>query len=144
MRLDVVKFGHSQFSFINEKFYHISLPKAIELCTIFFNPAVMKLRVQVNDQFIFTEADILMFDMKITVCCKCNQNLCHFFLWLCRLLSNSLIIQTNNCRKRCGCQQKIIDAFSLSTEEIETNTFRDSRTSHIDKMKYLSLKNGVN
>ena len=104
----------------------------------------MTLAVQVNNQFIFTEADILMFDMKITVCCKCNRNLCNFFLWFHRLLSNSLIIQTTNCRKRCGCQQKMIDAFSLLTEEIEINTFSDPRTSHIDKIKYLFVKNGVN
>ena len=103
----------------------------------------MTLGVPVNDQFIFTKADILMFDMKITVCCKCNQNLCHFFLWFRRLLSNSLIIQTTNCRKRYDCQQKIIDAFSLLTEKTEINTFSDSRTSHIDKIKYLSVKNGA-
>ena len=94
----------------------------------------MTLGVQVNDQFIFTEADIPMFDMKMTICYKCNQNLCHFVLWFHRLLSNSLIIQTTNCRKGCGCQQKIIDAFSLLTEEIEINTFSDSRTYHIAKI----------
>ena len=34
----------------------------------------------------------------------------------------------------------IIDVFSLLTEEIGINTFSDSRTPHIDKIKYLSLK----
>ena len=57
----------------------MSLPKTIELCTVFLNAAVMTLGVQVNDQFIFTEADIQMFDIKITVRCKRKQNLYHFF-----------------------------------------------------------------
>ena len=41
MRPDVVKFDHRQLSFIDEKFYHISLPKTIEIFSVLLNAAVM-------------------------------------------------------------------------------------------------------
>ena len=61
------KFYHRQFSFIDEKFYHISLRKTMQLFSVLLNAAVLTTRVQVHNQFIFTEADIQMFEMKITV-----------------------------------------------------------------------------
>ena len=68
MRQNVVKFYQQQLSFVNEKFYHISLPKTMQpFFSVLLNAAVLTVRVQVHDQFIFTEADIQMFEMKITV-----------------------------------------------------------------------------
>ena len=67
MRPEVVKFCHRQFSLINEKFYHISLPKTIQLFFCFLNAAVMTITVKVHNQFILSEAHIQMFEMKITV-----------------------------------------------------------------------------
>ena len=67
MGQNLVKFYHRQLSFIEEKFYHISLPKTIQLFSVLLNAAVLTVRVQVHNQFIFTEADIQMFEMKISV-----------------------------------------------------------------------------
>ena len=67
MRPDVVTFHRQQLSFIKEKFYHISLPKPYNFSSVLLNNAVMTIRVQVHSQFVFTEADIQMFEMKITV-----------------------------------------------------------------------------
>ena len=53
MRPDVVKFHHQQLSFIDEKFYHINLPKTIELFSVLLNASVMAIRVKVHKQFTF-------------------------------------------------------------------------------------------
>ena len=55
---DVVKFRHLQLSFVNEKFYHISLLKTIELSLCSFKTLQSRQLefMQVYDQFIFTEA----------------------------------------------------------------------------------------
>ena len=39
----------------------------MQLFFVVWNAAVLTIRVQVHTQFIFTEADIQMFEMKITV-----------------------------------------------------------------------------
>ena len=67
MKPDVVRFDRRQHSFINEKFYHFRLPNPYNFSSVLLNNAVMTLRVQVHNQFVFTEADIQMFKMKITV-----------------------------------------------------------------------------
>ena len=67
MKPDVVRFHHRQLSFIEEKCYHISLLKPYNFSSVLLNNAVMTIRVQVHNQFVFTEADIQMFEMKITV-----------------------------------------------------------------------------
>ena len=67
MRPDVVRFHRQQLSFIDEKFYHISLPKPYNFSSVLLNTAVMTIRVQVHSQLVFTEADIQMFEIKIKV-----------------------------------------------------------------------------
>ena len=39
----------------------------MQLFSVILNAAVLTIRVQVHNQFIFTEADVQMFEMKITV-----------------------------------------------------------------------------
>ena len=49
---------------------------------LFMNAAVTTVRVQIHAiQFNFTEAGIRIFQMRITVWRKCNQNRWHSFLW---------------------------------------------------------------
>ena len=57
-----------------------------------------------------------------------------------RLIYENIIIWITNFSKRCGWQQKVINPFSLLRKPIEMITLSDnSRTSHIDKIKILSI-----
>ena len=42
-------------------------PDVVNFSSVLLNAAVITLRVQVHDQFIFTQADIRMFDMELIV-----------------------------------------------------------------------------
>ena len=113
--------------------------KPCNFFSVLLNAAVLTLK-GVHNQFIFTEADIQMFEMKITVWCKGNQNMCHFSIVSHRLIYENIIIWITNFSKRCGWQQKVINPFSLFRKPIEMITLSDnSRTSHIDKIKILSI-----
>ena len=67
MRPDVVKFHHRQLPFIDEKFYHMSVPKGIELLHCSFECCSHDTWSSDQQSVIFNEADILMLDNKITV-----------------------------------------------------------------------------
>ena len=61
-------------SFVTDNFFSSMRNSTISVCekpcnffSVLLNAAVLTTRVQVHNQFIFTEADIQMFEMKITV-----------------------------------------------------------------------------
>ena len=59
------------------------------------------------------------------------------------LTCDNLIMQITNFSKRCGWQQRVINAFSLLKKATELITFSDGKKFHIDKMKFLSVKNSI-
>ena len=60
-----------------------------------------------------------------------------------RLIYENIIIWITNFSKRCGWQQKVINPFSFLRKPIEMVTLSDSRTPHVDKIIYFSVKNTV-
>ena len=60
-----------------------------------------------------------------------------------RLIYENIIIWITNFSKRCCWQQKVINPFSLLRKPIEMVTLSDSRTPHVDKIIYFSVKNTV-
>ena len=135
---------HLQFSFIDEKFYHISLPKTMQLFFLFFGMLQswqLEFRSTIS---LFSLKLIFKYlkwksqcDVRVTRICATLHIVLH------KVICDNLIIQVTNFSKGCGQQQKVVNAFSLLRKQIEMITLSDGRTSYFDKIKYFSVKNSV-